>query len=90
VRDAAARRLEKARQKVAAAGVLVETHLEDGSPAEVITALAESVPADLIVMGMHGWSGIPHLVLGSVAERVIRTAPCPVMTVRERGGDQPT
>jgi nucleotide-binding universal stress UspA family protein len=83
MRDAAARKLEKARQKVAGAGVEAQTHLEEGSPAEVIVRLAETLSADLIVMGMHGWSGIPHIVLGSTAERVIRTAPCPVMTVRE-------
>jgi universal stress protein A len=39
--------------------------------------------ADLIVMGTHGRSGLSHLFLGSVAERVVRTAPCPVLTIRE-------
>jgi hypothetical protein len=38
---------------------------------------------DLIVMGTHGRSGVSHLFMGSVAERVVRTAPCPVLTVRE-------
>ena len=39
--------------------------------------------ADLIVMGTHGRTGLSHALLGSVAERVVRTAPCPVMTVRD-------
>ncbi len=37
---------------------------------------------DLIVMGTHGRTGVAHLLLGSVAERLVRTAPCPVLTVR--------
>jgi nucleotide-binding universal stress UspA family protein len=44
---------------------------------------ADEYGADLIVMGTHGRTGIPHLLLGSVAERIVRTATCPVLTVRE-------
>jgi nucleotide-binding universal stress UspA family protein len=40
---------------------------------------------DLIVMGTHGRGGMSHLLLGSVADKVVRTAPCPVMTVRDEG-----
>ena len=47
-----------------------------------IAAQAESLPADLIVMGTRGLTGLKHVVLGSVAERVVRTAPCPVLTVK--------
>ncbi|MDH3686986.1 MAG: universal stress protein [Myxococcales bacterium] len=43
---------------------------------------AESLPADLIVMGTRGHTGLKHIVLGSVAERVVRTAPCSVLTVK--------
>jgi nucleotide-binding universal stress UspA family protein len=50
----------------------------------VETATAESV--DLIVMATHGRTGLRHLVLGSVAERVVRLAPCPVLTIRPPGG----
>jgi nucleotide-binding universal stress UspA family protein len=50
--------------------------------AVVIAAQAESLPADLIVMGTRGLTGLKHVVLGSVAERVVRTAPCPVLTVK--------
>jgi nucleotide-binding universal stress UspA family protein len=61
----------------------VTTRLLRGwAPAE-ITQLAKAGEFDLIVMGTHGRSGLKHLVLGSVAERVVRTAPCPVLTVRK-------
>jgi universal stress protein A len=56
--------------------------LEPGSPAETILARASAGAFDLIVMGTHGSSGLEHLVFGSVAERVVRAAACPVLTVR--------
>jgi universal stress protein A len=54
-----------------------------GMPAGSIVAYAAERDIDLIVMGTHGRGGMAHLLMGSVAERVIRTAPCPVLTVRE-------
>ncbi len=51
-------------------------------PADAITRYARCANIDLIVMGTHGRSGLSHLLVGSVAERVVRTAPCPVLTVR--------
>jgi nucleotide-binding universal stress UspA family protein len=54
-----------------------------GQPAKAIVEYAESLGADLIVMGTHGRGGVAHMVLGSVAERVVRTASCPVLTIRE-------
>lgn len=51
-------------------------------PAETITEYAKHARIDLIVMGTHGRTGVSHLLVGSVAERVVRTAPCPVLTVR--------
>jgi hypothetical protein len=54
-----------------------------GAPVPSIVKAAESAGADLIVMGTHGRRGMGHLLLGSVAERVVRLAPCPVLTVRE-------
>ena len=54
-----------------------------GKPARRITEAASEKNADLIVMGTHGRGGVAHLLMGSVAERVVRTAPCPVLTVRE-------
>ena len=53
-----------------------------GIPFEVIAEVAEKSKADLIVIATHGYSGLHHLILGSVAERVVRLAKCPVLTVR--------
>jgi nucleotide-binding universal stress UspA family protein len=50
--------------------------------AETIVQYASDHAIDLIVMGTHGRRGVDHLLMGSVAERVVRTAPCPVLTVR--------
>lgn len=55
-----------------------------GGPFQTIVDLANTSGVDLIVMGTHGRTGITHLLIGSVAERVIRHAPCPVLVVRER------
>jgi len=52
------------------------------SPAEAITTYARDQRIDLIVIGTHGRSGMSRLLVGSVAEHVLRTAPCPVLTVR--------
>ena len=56
--------------------------LESGKPYETIIKLAADEHYDAIVMGTHGRSGLSHLLIGSVAEKVVRTAPCPVMTIR--------
>jgi nucleotide-binding universal stress UspA family protein len=53
-----------------------------GPAASAILGLASQVPYDLIVMGTHGRTGFSHIALGSVAERVVRAAPCPVLTLR--------
>jgi nucleotide-binding universal stress UspA family protein len=60
----------------------VETLVVEGSPGEEIARCAERGGFDLIVIGTHGRRGLQRLVLGSVAERVVRLAPCPVLTVR--------
>lgn len=57
-----------------------------GAPAPAIVKYATGNDVDLIVMGTHGRGGVAHLLLGSVAEKVVRTAPCPVLTVREPAG----
>ncbi len=74
--------VEKLAKEAAAEGIEA-TGIALQEPAAVaIAAQAESLPADLIVMGTRGLTGLKHVVLGSVAERVVRTAPCPVLTVK--------
>jgi nucleotide-binding universal stress UspA family protein len=63
-------------------GVAVEPRLLEGEPASTIVDVARETDCSLIVMGTHGRSGIVRVLLGSVAEDVLRTAPCPVMTVK--------
>lgn len=63
-------------------GVTVETRVVVGEAVWEICQVATHEPADLIVMGSHGRTGLSHVFLGSVAERVVRHAPCPVLVVR--------
>jgi nucleotide-binding universal stress UspA family protein len=67
------------------AGISSEYIAQNGAPERLIVELAKSKHADLIAMGTHGRRGLAHLLLGSVAERVVQTADCPVLTVREKG-----
>jgi len=62
----------------------VDLFVEAGPPATRILESAATLPADLIVIGTHGTAGFQHLMLGSVTERVLRKAPCPVLTVPPR------
>ena len=64
------------------------TALLHGPPAKCIVERAKEDAADLIVMGTHGRSGLGHLLIGSVAERVVRTAACPVLTTRQSAVEQ--
>jgi nucleotide-binding universal stress UspA family protein len=64
------------------ADVAVETTCTPDLPSEAIVRCAEKIGADLIVMGTRGITGLKHVMLGSVAERTLRTAPCPVLTVK--------
>jgi nucleotide-binding universal stress UspA family protein len=65
--------------------VSADTLVRMGSPALEIIELAKRLPADMIVVSTHGRTGLKHVFLGSVAENVVRLAPCPVLVVRERG-----
>jgi nucleotide-binding universal stress UspA family protein len=60
----------------------VTTYCKIGSPAQEIVKLAKELNVDLIIMGTHGWTGFKHLLLGSVAENVLRLAACPVLVVK--------
>ncbi len=69
-----------------AAGVGVDVVVTGGEPVHGILAQAATDAADLIVIGTHGTSGVQHLIVGSVAEKVLRRAVCPVLTVPPRVG----
>jgi nucleotide-binding universal stress UspA family protein len=77
--------LERHAERLRAQGIAVETVVREGYPATVIQEEAEERHADLIVIGTRGLTGLKHLLLGSVAERVVQKAPCPVLTVKTPG-----
>jgi nucleotide-binding universal stress UspA family protein len=64
--------------------VSADTIVHTGSPTLEIITMAKRLPADLIVISTHGRTGLKHVIMGSVAEAVVRRAPCPVLVVRER------
>jgi nucleotide-binding universal stress UspA family protein len=83
LQDAARRQLdalvaEDDRRELGARAVLRKA----ATPAQAIVSYAQEAAIDLIVIGTHGRGGLAHVLMGSVAERVVRTAPCPVLTVR--------
>ena len=78
----AERQVEKLVEKARKLGVRASAMMATGDPAQQIVRMARSKRADLIMVGTHGRRGFSKFFLGSVAERVIATAPCPVMTVR--------
>ncbi len=80
--DQAETLLASAAAALAGDDVDVETTLRQGYPAHVIENEARALGADLIALGTHGRSGLKRMLLGSVAERVLHHAPCPVLTVR--------
>jgi universal stress protein A len=69
-------------------GITARALVTVGVPWQEIVRVATEERADMIVMGTQGRTGLDRLLLGSVAERVVRGAPCPVLTVRPGGGDQ--
>ena len=76
------KRLHRLSERVRASGIPVSTRLVRGATHEAIVSTADSEHADLIVMSTHGRTGLQHFLLGSVTERVVRTAKVPVMTLR--------
>ena len=73
-------RVAKYRDRVS----LAPPRLEVGDARDVIDGVAEVIGADLVVMGTHGRRGLRRVLLGSVAESVVRSAPCPVLTIRPK------
>ncbi len=91
VYEGVAKRAEEAaltnlRDTLAKAGATADIHLRRGIAADTIVRTAADVHAELLVIGTHGRTGFKHALLGSIAERVARTAPCPVLIVR---GEKP-
>ncbi|MBI5571386.1 MAG: universal stress protein [Desulfomonile tiedjei] len=82
IEESAQKDLETLAQDCALKLPAVTTHCRVGFPPDEILQVAREGEIDLIVMGTHGWTGVKHFLLGSVAERVVRTAKCPVLIVR--------
>jgi nucleotide-binding universal stress UspA family protein len=80
----AARQLDRLVARARKARARARPLLLEGSPHERITRAAKARRADLIVMGTHGRGAVARLFLGSVAERVVGSAPCPVLTIKGR------
>ena len=86
LRTHAERKLDESRKAIEKQGVRCTTEILEDIPGFAIAAAAKRANADLIVMGSRGLTGLKHALLGSVAERTVRTAPCPVLTVKRDGG----
>jgi len=76
------RELSRSQQEIEALGLSARRKVTVGATAAAIVEEAHTEGADLIVMGTHGRSGLSHVLLGSVAEAVLRKAPCPVLVVQ--------
>jgi nucleotide-binding universal stress UspA family protein len=74
------------RELPSGAGVPLRYLLREGDPVAEINRAAREHNCDLIVLGTHGRRGIDHLLMGSIAERVVRTAPCPVLVLKYSHG----
>ena len=81
-RAAARTALDRVVQDLRLPGVAIHPDVAEGIPAEEILRAARDKDVDLIVMGTHGRTGLAHVFMGSIAEKVVRRAPCPVLTVR--------
>jgi nucleotide-binding universal stress UspA family protein len=82
VKEEIERRMAPSVAHLSDAGFEVETAVLDGDPVTVVTELAESRDADLIVMMTHGRTALVNAILGKTAQRIVQHAPCPVLTVR--------
>jgi universal stress protein A len=83
IRHSASEHLTKFEADARESGIAVRSSLcESGDPASTIIERASAGKYDLLVLGTHGRTGLSHVIMGSVAEKVVRRAPCPVLTVR--------
>lgn len=82
IRSVARSKLDALRQQLVSRGLEAYAHFAEPPAASAIDELAQRLEADLIVMGTRGNTGLRHVLLGSVAERTLRHAPCSVLTVK--------
>ena len=82
VKEEAEQSLQRYVEELRGRGLPVDSVVREGYPATVIIDEAANLPADLIVIGTRGLSGRKHMLLGSIAERVVQKAHCPVLTVK--------
>ena len=82
LKDGTRRRLEECIDATWREGFPIETAVDEGRPSQTIVEYARDHDVDMIVMGTHGRGPVAHFFLGSVAENVVRSADCPVVTVR--------
>ena len=90
MKEEAQRSLSRYAERLRARDIEVQECAREGYPAGVIEEEAVQTKADLIVMGSRGLSGLKHLLLGSIAERVVQKAPCPVLTVNHPDEKNPS
>lgn len=81
-RDSARERLDEDLVKIHAAGLSGEAHLGDAPPSRAIGDCAGEIGADLVIVGTHGRTGLPHLLVGSVAERTAAHSPCSLLAIK--------
>lgn len=80
---AAREKMDKVVEDLQTRGIRVEPHITIGTPFVDIVTLARDKKMDLIIIATHGWGALKQILLGSTAERVVRKAPCPVLTIKD-------
>jgi nucleotide-binding universal stress UspA family protein len=88
VKKSVTKRLDALCQELKVPGNLIERKIvRYGTPFAEITSAARTLKVDLIIVTTHGYTGLKHVIMGSTSERVVRHAPCPVLTVRSKEKD---
>jgi len=84
MRTGAQKELDALLATARSAGIAADALIREGSPAKIIADVARELGSDLLVVSTHGYTGLKHVLMGSIAEQVVRYAPCPVLVVREQ------
>ena len=87
MRVQARERLDRLGRELAEGGLAVSTEVVESEPVDAIASAVDAQSPDLIAMGSHGYSGLKHVALGSIAERTLRTVDCPILCVKETKED---